>query len=393
MVQNDSKCPTDETVTWKSYHPGKLRTKRLNKEGILSRAYIAFKSEAQLVTFSRAYDGHMFRDKAGKESHAVVEYAPFQKVPAEKKKTDARNNTIDKDYVSFLETLKGGAKTESTSLEALIAASHPPPPPTTTPLLEALKAEKSAKKDKDMILRNHAHYKDPAVSGSSSKKEDTKKAAVAAADSGPLAQAAKPESPASTSKKVKKVAAPQKVSSHGGQGQGFGSGKGVAATGSATATPSGAKSPAPAPATSVGSGPGQAPPAAVTTETAGGPSLAQGPGQRKNRPTALNGAGVVSAGWSSGSSDRKRRDKGGESGAGRDTGTGRGSTESSGPGKAGKQKRRDERSHPPEVVPSILQRPAETASPDVVTMQRPQSSRGTEGSAVHRGSAGGPSGR
>ena len=32
----------------------------------------------------------------GKESHAVVEYAPFQKVPAEKKKTDARNNTIDK---------------------------------------------------------------------------------------------------------------------------------------------------------------------------------------------------------------------------------------------------------------------------------------------------------
>lgn len=33
---------------------------------------------------------------AGNESQAIVEFAPFQKVPAEKKKVDARNNTIDK---------------------------------------------------------------------------------------------------------------------------------------------------------------------------------------------------------------------------------------------------------------------------------------------------------
>lgn len=31
----------------------------------------------------------------GNESHALVEFAPFQKVPIEKKKVDARNNTID----------------------------------------------------------------------------------------------------------------------------------------------------------------------------------------------------------------------------------------------------------------------------------------------------------
>ena len=102
-----------------------------------SRAYIAFKNEGLVATFSREYDGHVFRDKAGgcvlrrrvvvscctlpaaslglcpfhsipstclgltdrhpgNESHAIVEYAPFQKVPSEKKKTDARNNTIDK---------------------------------------------------------------------------------------------------------------------------------------------------------------------------------------------------------------------------------------------------------------------------------------------------------
>ena len=73
---------TDDTVTWKSYYPGKFRTKRyvgscvregthdhaqlrMNKEGIPSRAYIAFKHEEQVATFSREYDGHVFRDKAG----------------------------------------------------------------------------------------------------------------------------------------------------------------------------------------------------------------------------------------------------------------------------------------------------------------------------------------
>ena len=37
----------------------------LNKENISSRAYIAFKDEQALATFSREYDGHLFRDKAG----------------------------------------------------------------------------------------------------------------------------------------------------------------------------------------------------------------------------------------------------------------------------------------------------------------------------------------
>ena len=32
----------------------------------------------------------------GNESQAIVEYAPFQKIPTERKKVDARNNTIDK---------------------------------------------------------------------------------------------------------------------------------------------------------------------------------------------------------------------------------------------------------------------------------------------------------
>ena len=60
---------------------------------------------------------------------------------------------------------------------SLVAASQPPPQPTTTPLLEALKAEKSAQKDKEAILRAHAHYKDPSVAASA-KKDDKKKGAA-----------------------------------------------------------------------------------------------------------------------------------------------------------------------------------------------------------------------
>ncbi|KAF5384129.1 hypothetical protein D9615_003352 [Tricholomella constricta] len=155
---------SEDSVSWKTFYPGKLR-KRLNKENVPSRAYIAFRNEEQLALFSREYDGHLFRDKAGNEYQAVVEFAPYPKIPSEKKKVDARNNTIEKDedYISFVESLKASANPEPVSIESLIAASQPPPPPKTTPLLEALKAEKTAHKDKEAILRNHAHYKDPSV--------------------------------------------------------------------------------------------------------------------------------------------------------------------------------------------------------------------------------------
>ncbi|KAJ7147176.1 Smg-4/UPF3 family-domain-containing protein [Mycena crocata] len=196
---------SDETVTWKIFYPGKLR-KRLNKENISSRAYMAFKTEEQLAQFSREYDGHLFRDKAGNESYAVVEYAPYQKVPPEKKKADARSGTIEKDedYISFLESLNAQAGAEPVTLESLIAANQSPPPPKTTPLLEALKAEKSAQKEKETALRQIAQAKrdeakkknaaatTPATlaTGAPLSKKAAKKAAAAAAAA--AAQASKP---------------------------------------------------------------------------------------------------------------------------------------------------------------------------------------------------------
>ena len=37
----------------------------MNKESVPSRAYVEFKNEEMLATFSREYDGHIFEDKAG----------------------------------------------------------------------------------------------------------------------------------------------------------------------------------------------------------------------------------------------------------------------------------------------------------------------------------------
>ncbi|KAG8886021.1 hypothetical protein FRB98_001497 [Tulasnella sp. 332] len=139
---------TEETTLWKSFCPGKFR-KALNKENVPSRAYIAFKTADKLAEFNRGYDGHLFRDKAGNESEAVVEFAAFQKVPPEKKKNDPRAGTIleDDDYTSFIASLQQTQPTEAErqAQAASIANAASEGANITTPLLAALLAEKNAK--------------------------------------------------------------------------------------------------------------------------------------------------------------------------------------------------------------------------------------------------------
>lgn len=74
-----------------------------------------------------------------------------------------------------------------------VASTRPASPPKTTPLLEALKAEKQAQKDKEAIIRNHAHYKElmSASTSGALRKEEKRKAA-----------------PPTAGKKGKKAAAP-----------------------------------------------------------------------------------------------------------------------------------------------------------------------------------------
>ncbi|KAH7883063.1 Smg-4/UPF3 family-domain-containing protein [Phlebopus sp. FC_14] len=379
---------TDDTVSWKVYHQGKMR-KRVNKESVPSRAYIAFKNEEQLAIFSREYDGHLFRDKAGwfhigNESQAVVEFAPYQKIPTEKRKVDARNNTIeqDEDYVSFLESLKNSIKAEPVTLETLIAASQPPPQPTTTPLLEALRAEKSAQKDKETIFRNHAHYKDPATSVQVTKKEEAKKKTAAP-------HTAKPPEPGPTGKKAKKAAtaaAVQKATSS----QDTQTLPSKILPSNSTVPPPPAAPRARPPREPHGrqhsskglvsaSAPQSTPDTAALTQTNPEGALASASTFRRARPVigvdrhftaALNGAGVVVAGG-----ERKKRDKDRDSG----------SAPSDAPGKGKESSKHKGEKGPRALVPSILQRADDSGGHvgDVLNTQQPLSPRSSEASGAN----------
>ncbi|KAF8682478.1 Utp21 protein [Rhizoctonia solani] len=155
--QSVAQWVTDESSSWKLYVPGKLRTK-LNRENTPSRAYVEFVTPEAVVAFSRDYNGHVFRDKQGNESAAVVEYAPYQKVPHEKRKADAKIGTIetDEDFISFLEALNKPAEPTPDVNELVTQGTTVIAEPTSTPLLDALKAAKEA----NTIKGYHSHYRD-----------------------------------------------------------------------------------------------------------------------------------------------------------------------------------------------------------------------------------------
>ncbi len=66
------------TVDFKKFVPGKLKPDA-NKQSKHARAYVRFLNASLLVAFHKAFDGHIFRDSKGKESVAIVEFAPYQK--------------------------------------------------------------------------------------------------------------------------------------------------------------------------------------------------------------------------------------------------------------------------------------------------------------------------
>ncbi|XP_067935733.1 regulator of nonsense transcripts 3A-like [Watersipora subatra] len=70
----------------------------------LCRAVINFKDVQDLYIFREKFDGYVFVDSRGTEYPAVVEYAPYQKIPLNHRK-DHRENTLDDDqeYKKFLE--------------------------------------------------------------------------------------------------------------------------------------------------------------------------------------------------------------------------------------------------------------------------------------------------
>ncbi|EJD51954.1 hypothetical protein AURDEDRAFT_181525 [Auricularia subglabra TFB-10046 SS5] len=148
----------DDTVQWRSFVAGKI-SKRTIKENVPSRAYITFKTHESVAIFSREYDGHIFRDKSGRETAAVVEFAPYQKIPPTEVKPDKYKDTLLRDahYTHWLDELENVKKlSEQDTLEAYKnGANEQESKPKTTPLLEALKAEKERAKEA-ALARRHA---------------------------------------------------------------------------------------------------------------------------------------------------------------------------------------------------------------------------------------------
>lgn len=75
-----------------------------------SRAYINFTDQQDIFMFRDKFDNYVFVDLKGVEYPAVVEFAPFQKLPKKRagRKKDLKCGTIESDpyYINFLESLK-----------------------------------------------------------------------------------------------------------------------------------------------------------------------------------------------------------------------------------------------------------------------------------------------
>lgn len=93
------------------------------------RAYINFLSLIDMESFRDKFDGYVFVDSRGNEFPAVVEYAPFQKIPhiylnpsSAKKKRDKKCGTIeqDADYQSFVKGLEDGKEESLPSAEVYL---------------------------------------------------------------------------------------------------------------------------------------------------------------------------------------------------------------------------------------------------------------------------------
>ncbi|KAI9246358.1 Smg-4/UPF3 family-domain-containing protein [Sporodiniella umbellata] len=162
--------------------------------------YSSFISGKIAKSFHRGFDGHTFVDNRGNENRAVVEFAPYQKMPKKRKTEDARQATIDDDpsYLEFLKFLEAeknrSAETLNDSnngvnpiekLENRIAmntaralAAEQASKPKTTPLLEHLRAQKAAQaaiKAKKAAKKNTRRKNEKESSGEQSASSSTEK--------------------------------------------------------------------------------------------------------------------------------------------------------------------------------------------------------------------------
>lgn len=121
-----------------------------------ARAYLHFVHVADLLIFTEKFDNYVFVDGKGNEYPAIVEYAPFQRIPKQRssRKKDPRIGTIGNDpyYLEFIEVLKAeeiqrksASKTNKQHFFETSTTGLVTPKVTSTPLLEFLKARRADK--------------------------------------------------------------------------------------------------------------------------------------------------------------------------------------------------------------------------------------------------------
>ncbi|XP_046674240.1 regulator of nonsense transcripts 3B isoform X1 [Homalodisca vitripennis] len=86
------------------------------------RAYINFVDQADLFIFTQKFDGYVFVDSKGTEYPAVVEFAPFQRIPKNRpnRKKDPKVGTIEADpsFIAFKERLEAESLENKTAVNA-----------------------------------------------------------------------------------------------------------------------------------------------------------------------------------------------------------------------------------------------------------------------------------
>ncbi|XP_026275612.1 regulator of nonsense transcripts 3B isoform X3 [Frankliniella occidentalis] len=120
------------------------------------RAYLHFIHVSDLLIFTEKFDNYVFVDSKGNEYPAIVEYAPFQRIPKQRpsRKKDPRIGTIENDpyYLEFMEALKAeetqrksASKSNKQHFFETSTTGLATPKVTSTPLLEYLKARRADK--------------------------------------------------------------------------------------------------------------------------------------------------------------------------------------------------------------------------------------------------------
>ncbi|KAK0119986.1 regulator of nonsense transcription [Cadophora gregata] len=147
-------------VDWFRYKPGK-DSKDASKPSKPSRAYLHLTNESYLLSLSDAVRLAVFEDATNTYNSLCligppsVEFAPYGRIPAGRRRVDARAGTIDQDpeFMAFLEDLANPTTGKEINADSLLDPSPSKHEKVTmTPLVQALK-DKKASKNKDAAVK------------------------------------------------------------------------------------------------------------------------------------------------------------------------------------------------------------------------------------------------